>query len=57
MSKEEYLKFYLQLLEMEIAALRSVISEIDFAEDAKDGSTQWLKAEAIDNLKNSLVRP
>lgn len=50
----EYMKFYIQLLEMEIEALRSVLSE--FEED-KMGYVQMAKATAIDELKKSLVRP
>jgi hypothetical protein len=50
----EYLRWYLQLLEMEIKALRSVLSEYG---SEHDGFTQWQKAQAIDALKNSLVRP
>lgn len=51
---EVYLRWYIQLLEMEIEALRSVLSEYD-----KDHAqfVQWQKAQAIDGLKNSLVRP
>lgn len=54
MSREEYLKFYIQLLEMEVEALRSVLSEVDG--DLKE-YLQMQKADAIDALKNSLVRP
>jgi hypothetical protein len=50
----EYLRWYIQLLEMEIEALRSVLSE---HEQDHSHFTQWQKAQAIDALKNSLVRP
>lgn len=55
MSKEiERLRFWLHLLEMEVESLRSVLCEYD-----KDHSQylQRQKAEAIDRLKNILVRP
>ena len=54
MSESERLKFWLHLLEMEVESLRSVISELDV--DCSQ-YLQWNKAEAIDNLKNSLRRP
>ena len=54
MNREEYLKFYLQLLEMEIEALRSVLSEFD---GDKMEFLQMIKANNIEALKNSLVRP
>jgi hypothetical protein len=54
MSKVEYLKFYIQLLELEIEALRSVLSEFD---GDKMEYLQMVKANAIEQLKNSLVRP
>jgi hypothetical protein len=54
MSKVEYLKFYIQLLELEIEALRSVLSEFD---GDKMEYLQMVKANAIVQLKNSLVRP
>lgn len=54
MNEHEKLKFWLHLLEMEIDALRSVISE--YGSD-HDGFTQWIKAEAIRQLKNNLVHP
>lgn len=54
MNEIERLKFWLHLLEMEVEALRSVLCEYD-----KDHSQylQWQKAQAIDQLKNSLVHP
>ncbi len=55
MTEQERLKFYLWLLEMEVEALRSVVSEYD--EDDRLSNTQWQKAEAIKVLKDSLVRP
>jgi len=55
-SETERLKFWLHLLEMEVEALRSVLAE--YAEDNDHGQfTQWHKAQAIDQLKNSLVHP
>lgn len=54
MTREEYLKFYIQLLEIEVEALRSVLSEF---EGDKSEYTKMIKANAIDELKNSLVRP
>ena len=54
MNEQEYLKFYLQLLEMEVEALRSVLSE--YGAD-HDGFLQWTKAQIIDQFKNSLVHP
>ena len=54
MTNEEHLKFYMWLLEQEVEALRSVLSE--WAED-KNQFTQWIKASAIDELKNNLRRP
>lgn len=54
MSEVERLKFWIRLLEMEVEALRAVLSEGD--NDHK-GTTQWIKAQAIDDLKNSLVHP
>lgn len=52
--REEDMRFYLRLLEMEIEALRSVLSEF---EGDKLEFTQMIKANAIEQLKNSLVRP
>lgn len=54
LSREEYMRFYIQLLEMEVDALRSVLSEFD---GDKREFTQMIKADSIDQLKNSLVRP
>lgn len=54
MSREEYILWYLRLLEMEVEALRSVLAEID---GDKLEYTQMVKAENIAALKNSLVRP
>lgn len=54
MSREEYLIFYIRLLEMQVEALRSVVSE--FTEDGME-YTQGIKANAIEEFKNSLVRP
>lgn len=54
MTELECLKFWVHLLEMEVEALRSVLSEF---EGDKRQFTQMMKADAIDNLKNSLVRP
>lgn len=54
MSEMERLKFWIHLLEMEVAALRSVLSEFD---GDKMEYLQMQKAAAIDNLKNSLVHP
>lgn len=54
MSREEYILWYLRLLEMEVEALRSVLSEYD---GDKLEYTQMIKADNIAQLKNSLVRP
>lgn len=54
MSQEEYYKWYIYLLEMEVAALRSVLTEF---EGDKLEYTQMIKADSIDQLKNSLVHP
>lgn len=54
MSELERLRFFMQLLEMEVEALRSVIREYD------NNPTEYLqmqKANAIQALINSLVRP
>lgn len=48
--KEKDLK--IKLLQMEIDALRSVISE--FNQEDLNCYTQWLKAEAISNLLNHI---
>lgn len=54
MSEMERLKFWVHLLEMEVEALRSVLSEY-----GSDHShyLQWQKAQSIDQLKDSLVHP
>lgn len=54
MTEFEKLKFWIFLLEMEVQALRSVLSEYT---DDKCGFSQWQKAQAIDELKNHLVHP
>lgn len=54
MNEYDLLKFWLHLLEMEVEALRSVLSEF---EGDKMEFTQMRKANAIDELKNSLVHP
>lgn len=54
MSEMERLRFWMQLLEMEVEALRSVLSEFD---GDKMQYLQMQKANAIDQLKNSLVHP
>lgn len=54
MTEHERLKFWIHLLEIEVEALRSVLSEFD---GDKTELTQMLKADAVDALKNSLVRP
>jgi hypothetical protein len=54
MNQYEYLKFWNNLLEMEVEALRSVLSEF---EGDKTEYTQMIKANAIDELKNSLIHP
>ncbi len=54
MSECERLRFWIQLLEMEVEALRSVISELEFE---PVNFTQWQKAQAIDQMKNIMVRP
>lgn len=54
MSELERLKFWLHLLEMEVEALRSVLSEFD---GDKSEYLQMQKANAIEQLKNSLAHP
>jgi hypothetical protein len=54
MNEIERLKFWIHLLEMEVEALRSVLSEF---EGNKMEFTQMMKANYIDQLKNSLVHP
>ncbi len=46
--------FYIKILELEIAALRSVLSE---SEEPLDAYTQWHKANALAELKNHITRP
>jgi hypothetical protein len=50
----EDLEFWIYLLKMEVQALRSVLSEF---EGDKHEYSQMRKANAIDELKNSLVHP
>lgn len=50
---EEEQRLRIQLLELEIECLRSVLSEY---EDDKTHHTQWLKAEAIKILLNFMRR-
>ncbi len=54
MSREDCVQLYLLLLESEIEALRSVLSEFP---DDKLEYTQMIKADSIRQLLNSLVRP
>lgn len=54
MTEIDRLKFWVQLLELEVEALRSVLSEYD---GDHSQFVQWTKAQAIEHLKNSLVRP
>lgn len=54
MSELERLRFWLHLLEMEIEALRSVLSEFD---GDKSEYLQMRKANVIEQLKHSMVRP
>jgi hypothetical protein len=54
MTNAEEAKLYVLLLEAEIEALRSVLSEF---EGDKSESTQMNKANAIDELKNHIRRP
>lgn len=54
MSELDRLKFWIHLLEMEVEALRSVLSEFD---GDKRQFTQMIKADAIDELKSHLVQP
>lgn len=56
MTEEQRLKFWLHLLEMEVEALRSVLGEYGSPSDHRQ-HTQWIKAEAINELKNNLVHP
>lgn len=53
-TQDEYIKWYMQLLEMETEALRSVLSEF---EGDKREYVQMIKADAIQELKHSLRRP
>lgn len=50
----EELKFWVYLLELEVGALRSVLAEF---EGDKLEYAQMLKANNIEQLKNSLVHP
>ena len=52
--RDEDFNFYIKVLELEIEALRSVLSEWDI--DLSQ-FTQWHKAEALAELKNHLVKP
>jgi hypothetical protein len=54
MNEQEYMKFWISLLDMEVEALRSVLSEFD---GDKLEFTQMIKANSIDQLKNSLIKP
>lgn len=54
MNENDRLKFWVYLLQMEIEALRSVLSEF---EGDKTEFTQMRKANAIDELKSNLVYP
>jgi hypothetical protein len=54
MTEIERLKFWIHLLEMEVEALRSVLSEF---EGDKSEYLQMHKADVIAQLKNTLVRP
>lgn len=54
MKQIEELKFWIYLLELEVEALRSVLSEF---EGDKMEYVQMVKANCIDQLKNSLRRP
>jgi len=56
MNEMDRLKFWIQLLEMEVESLRSVLSEYGNPSDHRV-YVQWINAEAIDQLKNSLVQP
>lgn len=53
MNQVEELKFWVHLLQMEVEALRSVLSEYGNGDDHSI-HTQWIKAESISALKNSL---
>ncbi len=57
MTEQERLKFWLWLLEMEVEALRSVLSELRPDPIELSSFTQWQRANAIEQLKDSLVRP
>ncbi len=54
MSELERLKFWIHLLEMEVEALRSVLSEFD---GDHMQFLQMQKANVISQLKDSLVKP
>jgi hypothetical protein len=54
MNNIENLKFWVKLLELEVEALRSVLSEFD---GDKTEYIQMHKANAIQELKNNLVHP
>lgn len=54
MTREEFLIFYIRLLEMEVEALRSVLSEWDAD---KNCYIMMNKADAIERLKTHTVRP
>lgn len=54
MNEIERFEFWIHLLEMEIEALRSVLSE--YASTHSE-YTQWTKAQIIDQLKNCLAHP
>lgn len=54
MTETERYKFWIHLLEIEIEALRSVLSEF---EGDKTEFSQMIKANAIEELKNHLVHP
>lgn len=53
MNQIEELKFWVNLLTLEVEALRSVLSEYGSPSDHRC-YVQWVKAEAINELKNSL---
>lgn len=54
MNENELLKFWIHLLELEVEALRSVLSEF---EGDKTEYLQMIKANVIDQLKHCLVHP